>query len=45
MTDIMAGLGLLIIVFFLVMLLGLQIQITGINRKVDEIIQELKKSS
>ena len=43
LSDIMVGLGTLIIVFFLVILLGLQIQITTLTRRIDELMDSLNK--
>lgn len=45
MSNIMVGFGTLIIVFFLVVVLGLQIQITGLYRRIDEVLDRLEKKA
>ncbi len=42
-TDILVGFGTLGIVFFLVVILGLQIQISTLTRRIDELIDEVRK--
>jgi len=41
MTNIIVGLATLVIVFLLVVLLGLQIQISGLYRRLDEVLERL----
>ena len=42
-NDIMVGFTTLGIVFFLVVILGLQIQISTLTRRIDELIDEIRK--
>lgn len=42
-TDIMVGFATLGIIFFLVVILGLQIQISTLTRRIDELIEEVRK--
>ena len=43
-TALYIGFGTLALVFLLVILLGLQLQITGLSRKLDEILDKLDQS-
>jgi len=43
-ANIVVGFGVLGIVFFLVVILGLQIQISTLTRRIDELIQEIRKT-
>ena len=43
MEPALVALSTIVVVFFLVVLLGLQIQITGLTRRLDDILAELKK--
>lgn len=43
MNNIILGLGTIVVVFFLVVLLGLQIQITGLTRRIDDVLDKLEK--
>lgn len=45
MSNLIVGLSSIVVVFFLVILLGLQIQITGLTRRIDEVLDTLKKDS
>lgn len=42
MSAIIVGLSSLVVVFLLVVLLGVQIQITGLNRRLDEVIRQME---
>ena len=42
-SDILIGFATLGIVFFLVVILGLQIQISTLTRRIDELIEEIRK--
>lgn len=44
MEAVVVGLATLVVVFLLVVLLGVQIQITGLNRRLDEVISKMDKS-
>ena len=44
MSNLIVGLSSVVIVFFLVILLGLQIQITGLTRRIDEVLDTLKNN-
>ena len=41
-VNLLVGFNILVIIFFLVMLLGIQIQITGITRRLDDIVEKDK---
>ncbi len=41
MSEVLQGVAVLVVVFFMVIVLGLQVQITGASRKLDEIIKKL----
>ncbi len=41
MSEIVQGVAVLVLVFFMVIVLGLQIQITNASRKLDEILNKL----
>lgn len=43
MSNVVVGLAAVVVVFFLVILLGLQIQITGLTRRIDEVLDKLNK--
>ena len=43
MDYLFVGFGTIVIVFLLVVLLGLQIQVTGLSRRLDEILEKLSK--
>lgn len=43
MSAIIVGLSSLVVVFLLVVLLGVQIQITGLNRRLDEVIRQIER--
>ncbi len=45
MSNIIVGLASVVVVFFLVILLGLQIQITGLTRRIDEVLDKLNKDN
>ena len=42
MTNIMVGFGVVGIVFFLVIILGLQIQISTLTRRIDELLDRIE---
>jgi len=42
-NDIMVGFATLGLIFFLVVILGLQIQISTLTRRIDELIDEVRK--
>ena len=42
-NDVLIGFATLGIVFFLVVILGLQIQISTLTRRIDELIEEIRK--
>lgn len=42
MQTILMGFGVLVIVFFLIILLGLQMQISNLTRKIDELISKIR---
>jgi hypothetical protein len=42
--EIVYGVGVLLIIFLLVIILGLQIQITGIGRRLDELADRFEKA-
>lgn len=42
MSNIVVGLATVVVVFFLVILLGLQLQITGLTRRIDEVLDRLE---
>ena len=42
MTNIMIGFGVVGIVFFLVIILGLQIQISTLTRRIDELLDKIE---
>lgn len=42
-SDVLVGFLVLGVVFFLVVILGLQIQISTLTRRIDDLIDELKK--
>ena len=42
-SDIMVGFATLGIIFFLVVILGLQIKISTLTRRIDELIDEIRK--
>jgi len=39
----MLGISVLVVVFFLIMLLGLQIQISTLTRRIDEVLDKLRE--
>lgn len=41
MTNVTIGLAALILVLFLVIILGLQIQITALTRRIDELVDRI----
>ncbi len=41
MTNVMIGFGVVGIVFFLVIILGLQIQISTLTRRIDELLDKI----
>jgi hypothetical protein len=41
MSNVIVGLASVVVVFFLVILLGLQIQITGLTRRIEEVLGKL----
>ncbi|MDP6490716.1 MAG: hypothetical protein QGH42_12410 [Kiritimatiellia bacterium] len=41
MSEILQGIAVLVIVFFMVIILGLQVQISSASRKLDEILTKL----
>ncbi|MBL7077014.1 MAG: hypothetical protein ISS31_06055 [Kiritimatiellae bacterium] len=43
MSEILQGVAVLVTVFFMVIILGLQVQITSASRKLDEILSKLNK--
>lgn len=43
MSDMVLGISVLVVVFFLVMLLGLQIQISALTRRIDEVLDKLRE--
>lgn len=43
MSEILQGVAVLVIIFFMVIILGLQVQITSASRKLDEILSKLDK--
>lgn len=43
MTDLLQGLAVLIVVFLLLIVLGIQVQITLLTRKVDQIVDKLNQ--
>jgi uncharacterized protein YoxC len=43
MSDMMLGISVLVVVFFLIMLLGLQIQISTLTRRIDEVLDKLRE--
>jgi hypothetical protein len=45
MSNVIVGLAAVVVVFFLVILLGLQIQITGLTRRIDEVLDKLNKEA
>lgn len=44
MTSLLVGFAALVVVFFLVIILGLQIQISILTRRIDELIEAINKS-
>jgi hypothetical protein len=42
-ASLVVGFGCLAVVFFLVIILGLQIQISGIAKRLDEVLNKLNK--
>ena len=44
MQALLIGFGTLGLIFLLVILLGLQLQITGLSRKLDEILEKLERT-
>jgi hypothetical protein len=42
--EIVFGVSVLFVIFFLVIVLGLQIQITGIGRRLDELADRFEKA-
>lgn len=44
MEAVVVGLATLVVVFLLVVLLGVQIQITGLNRRLDDVLAKMNKS-
>ena len=42
-SDVLVGFSILVVVFFLVILLGLQIQISTLTRRIDELIDKLQE--
>lgn len=44
-SNVIVGLASVVVVFFLVILLGLQIQITGLTRRIDEVLDKLNKDA
>lgn len=43
MGDVMMGFGVLVIVFFLVIFLGIQIQISILTQRIDDLVSKLEK--
>ncbi len=43
MTDLLQGLAVLVVVFLLLIVLGIQVQITLLTRKVDQIVDKLNQ--
>jgi hypothetical protein len=43
MSDLLQGLAVLIVVFLLLIVLGIQVQITLLTRKVDQIVDKLNQ--
>lgn len=43
MEEVMMGFGVLVIVFLLVVFLGLQIQISSLTRRIDELVERMKR--
>lgn len=43
MSDLLEGLAVLIVVFLLLIVLGIQVQITLLTRKVDQIVDKLNQ--
>lgn len=43
MSNILMGFGVLVIIFFLVIFLGMQIQISTLTRRIDELIDKIDK--
>lgn len=43
MDEVMIGFGVLVIVFLLVIFLGLQIQISSLSRRIDELVERMKR--
>ena len=41
MSDVLLGFATLIVVFILVIVLGVQIQITSLSRRIDEVLNRL----
>ncbi len=44
MSEVLQGVGVLIVVFLMLMILGIQIQVTNASRKLDEIIAKLNNA-
>jgi len=44
MPEVLQGVAVLVVIFLMLMILGLQVQITGASRKLDEIIGKLDRS-
>jgi hypothetical protein len=42
-TDLLQGLAVLVVVFLLLIVLGIQVQITLLTRKVDQIVDKLNQ--
>jgi len=42
-TNVVIGIAALVVVFLLVVLLGIQIQISTLTRRIDEVLDKLKK--
>ena len=45
MTAVMGQLGIIVVIFFLVFILGLQIQITALSREVDDMKKDMGGSA
>lgn len=43
MSDLLQGLAVLVVVFLLLIVLGIQVQITLLTRKVDQIVDKLNQ--
>jgi hypothetical protein len=43
LTNVLVGFSVLVVVFFLVIILGLQIQISTLTRRIDDLIEKIEE--